>query len=260
MFLAWSGSRSQKVATVLRQWLPVVLPYVKPWMSEEDIAKGTPWSPELWKNLRTANFGVLCLVAGMASNPWVLFEAGALAGGRAKDRVAPLLVGIDVDSLPRALSEFQCVRQRKQDVLRLLRRIQQVSPGVSTTDGDLTKAFERSWPAVSRRLRDIQRLVPSTEDPPRAPAAPSGAATSESTELDSLSKKILLRLATMVFASESAFGISLQIPKPIRLIKLKLSDMIPLGLVHATSDALDLAYFSITPAGTRLLHQLGLLS
>jgi len=62
VFIAWSGNSSKRAAQILHDWLPIVLPYVKPWMSEKDIAKGTIWNAELWKNLKKADFGILCLV------------------------------------------------------------------------------------------------------------------------------------------------------------------------------------------------------
>ena len=46
IFVSWAGRDSHAIALVLRQWLPRVLPFVRPWVSSEDIRKGTRWSDE----------------------------------------------------------------------------------------------------------------------------------------------------------------------------------------------------------------------
>ena len=37
IFVSWAGRESQAIALILRDWLPRVLPYVRPWVSAEDI-------------------------------------------------------------------------------------------------------------------------------------------------------------------------------------------------------------------------------
>ena len=40
VFISWSGERSKVLAQALKEWLPLVLHNVEPWMSEVDIAAG----------------------------------------------------------------------------------------------------------------------------------------------------------------------------------------------------------------------------
>ena len=44
LLLFWAKEQSEAVALALHEWLPRVVPGIKPWMSTEDIAKG-PWTP-----------------------------------------------------------------------------------------------------------------------------------------------------------------------------------------------------------------------
>ena len=255
VFLGWSGPKSLRVATILRHWLPEVLPNVKPWVSEEDIAKGTRWSPELWRCLRTADFGIVCLVPGMLSQPWVLFEAGVLAGGKAKDKVAPFLVGVCVEDLPSPLTEFQCVKRRRNDVLRLVKRINELAGSATTLERTLTRAFDKTWPKVQRRLLDAERAeFPPEED---IPDELTGGGEPDR-DLDPVSIEILEHLYKSTLTRENAFGMSLTIPKPVRLIKLRLIDLFRRGFVSATSPNVNIAYFMISHAGLRYLDDEGL--
>jgi hypothetical protein len=79
IFISWSGPRSEALATALREWFPLVLHYVDPWLSKADIQVGERWGVEVAKELESCNFGVICVTKDNVNAPWILFEAGALA-------------------------------------------------------------------------------------------------------------------------------------------------------------------------------------
>ena len=49
VFICWSGARSQAVAQSLRDWMPLVLHFVQPWLSDVDIAAGERWAQSVAK-------------------------------------------------------------------------------------------------------------------------------------------------------------------------------------------------------------------
>lgn len=57
VFLSWSGIKSREVALVLRDWLPLVMNSVEPFVSAKDIYAGTRWQSEISTQLESTNFG-----------------------------------------------------------------------------------------------------------------------------------------------------------------------------------------------------------
>jgi len=49
LFLSWSGDRSYRLAKVLYEWLPLVLPEIEPWLSDHDIVRGQSRAAALQK-------------------------------------------------------------------------------------------------------------------------------------------------------------------------------------------------------------------
>jgi TIR domain len=92
VFLSWSGERSRIMAAALRDWLPLVLYYVRPWVSGKDIQAGERWSLEVGKKLEESNFGILCLTKDNLNAPWMLFEAGALSKAISTAAVCPYIL------------------------------------------------------------------------------------------------------------------------------------------------------------------------
>ncbi len=258
VFITWSGSTSLRVAEWLRDWLPDVLPYIEPWLSEEDISKGTRWSPELWESLKTSKFGIICLVPGIADQPWILFESGALACAQAEDNVAPFLVGLEIRDLPAPLRMFQCVKAERLDVLRLVKSINDASGKDRLTADAVEDRFRRCWPYLRQRLRRIS-VSPTPPDQHAAEAPdPEVSQDEPKPKLDALAAAILVFLANSLYPNESASGIQLHIGRSERLIELKLKDLQQWDLVEPATTNYGAPGFRITDRGLRILDELGL--
>jgi hypothetical protein len=123
IFISWSGPRSETVALALRDWLPSVLDdHVTPFVSSEDVAKGTRGLDKVADELQKAEHGIIVVTPENATQPWLNFEAGALGNSVTGTKVSPFLVGLDNDAgLVGPMTQFQTtVAADKTDVWKLV--------------------------------------------------------------------------------------------------------------------------------------------
>lgn len=155
VFLSWSGSSSFKVANSLRNWLPTVLQAIKPWLSEEDINKGSRWSFELSEELESTQACIVCLTPDSLTSEWIHFEAGAASKVIDKSLICPYLVGMKKSDLSGPLAQFQAADNTRNDTLKLLKALNE-QLGSNALDIDiLTKTFDRFWSELDAELKAI---------------------------------------------------------------------------------------------------------
>jgi len=166
VFLSWSGGKSRAVAEALRDWLPLVINEVEPFVSGKDIAAGVRWQVEISGELESSNFGVVCVTAENQSAPWLNFEAGALAKAVGASRVVPLVIDLKVSDVRQPLGQFQALSIREEGVLELLKSINEHCS--RTLPGErLAEAYSVWWPRLEARL-EAAHSVPSRDAPSRA--------------------------------------------------------------------------------------------
>lgn len=158
VFLSWSGDRSRQLANVLREWLPSVLQAVEPFMSMEDIPKGTQWAAAISGELKNCGFAVICVTPENQHAPWLNYEAGALSNVLGTPQVCPLLLGVSSTDIDGPLSIFQMTDATEADVLRLVRAMnKKLSPPLS--DDQLDRTYSRWWPDLRERLDTLASAV-----------------------------------------------------------------------------------------------------
>jgi hypothetical protein len=170
IFISWSENRSQAMAAALRDWLPLVLHYAKPWLSQTDIRAGDRWALEIAKELENSFFGVICLTRDNLDSPWILFEAGALAKSIEKGAVIPLLLDLDFSELIGPLAQFQAKKTERNSVYEVVRAINERSE-VPVEEGRLLQLFEFLWPQLEAKFRAIPSHQGESPIPPRSQKA-----------------------------------------------------------------------------------------
>ena len=153
VFISWSGERSGLIAQALNAWFPLILYYIKPWMSKE-IAAGERWSATIASELATSNYGILCITPENLNSPWVLFEAGALGKSLEDSKVIPLLFHLEFSEIAAPLSQFQAKKLDKDGVKEIVSAINVLSEA-PIPDERLSTLFDALYPQLESEIAKI---------------------------------------------------------------------------------------------------------
>lgn len=156
VFISWSGERSRLVAEALHDWLPSVIQAVQPWMSANDIEKGTRWRSGLANELEQASVSIICLTPENLEAPWIHFEAGALSKQQPNTYVCTFLFGLEPIDMREPLAQFQATKAEKEDTLKLIHTINRVQGDDALPEVKANEAFDVWWPKLEQRLSKIQ--------------------------------------------------------------------------------------------------------
>jgi hypothetical protein len=159
VFVSWSGKVSHEVALTFKEWLPLVIQSIDPYVSSEDIQKGARWSSEVEKALSESRFGIICLTEDNLLAPWIHFEAGALSKAieNSQINVCPFLFNIRQSSVEGPLQQFQCVRHERNEIFKLVSAINASAKGEHERVKlqILEQSFDAFWPKLEAKLKDV---------------------------------------------------------------------------------------------------------
>lgn len=156
IFISWSGDLSQRVALILREWIPNVIQTVDLYVSSEDIDKGTRWASEISKELEGASLGIICLTRSNLAAPWILFEAGALSKSIERARVVPLLIDISPSDVEGPLIQFQASSIAQEDIRKMVEDINAGMGDQSIDPKRIEKSFLKWWPDLDCSFQEAR--------------------------------------------------------------------------------------------------------
>lgn len=162
VFISWSKEQSHQVALAFKEWLPSIIQTVEPYVSSEDMDKGSRWNSEIVKELEQSSFGILCVTKDNMSEPWLLFEAGALSNKISQSLVCPFLFNLKPSQVKGPLEQFQSAVFDKDDVKKLVSAINKASGEASLKDDLLNKTFEKWWPDFEAKLKALKTQEPTS--------------------------------------------------------------------------------------------------
>ena len=168
VFVSWSRPGSHQTALAFVDWLPLVLPGVKPWLSSEDITKGTPWFASISEQLQKSAACLICITPENVGSPWLFYEAGAIAHAMPGALICPYLIGVDPSQIAGTpLGQYQVTRFDKDDTWRLIRSLNHKLP--TPHHGQLLQGnFDANWSSLQRKLVKVsEKTTPpkQTETP-----------------------------------------------------------------------------------------------
>lgn len=152
VFISWGGDLSKKLAEEIRNWLPSVLQFVKPYFTPDDIEKGSRWESSIANELATSDVGIICLTKDNINRPWILFEAGALSKKFGKSNVCTILFNIDSTEITGPLTSFQATKFDKSDFKKLIKTINDTGGDLKLDSKVLDDVFEMWWPRLEDKV------------------------------------------------------------------------------------------------------------
>jgi TIR domain len=156
VFISWSGAQSENLARALKDWVPMVLQSVDPWLSGADIPAGDRWAASIADKLEDSNLGIICITPENIASPWILFEAGALAKRVQEGHVIPLLLDIELQDFAGPLAQFQAKKVEREGLFDVIDSINQKSD-IKLTSTQLEKQFEALWPELEKAISAIPK-------------------------------------------------------------------------------------------------------
>lgn len=157
IFITWSGPRSLAVAEALDKYLPLVVNAFKPWLSKR-IDKGANWRTELAAGLAGAKAGIICLTPSNLEEPWLLYEAGAIANAVPEKPLAcTLLIGLKSSDVTGPLSQFQDTKLTRDDLLQMTQNLNTAAEAEGIKEAQVEAAFDLVWPKLKQRLDNLPK-------------------------------------------------------------------------------------------------------
>ncbi len=158
VFISWSGNTSLKVAQIFREWLPLVIQSIEPYVSSEDIDKGARWSTDIAKELEDSTFGILCVTKDNIEAPWLSFEAGALSKTMEKSFVTPFLFDIKRSDVQGPILQFQSTIFEKDDIKKMVKTLNKACGEAGISDVRLDKSFDVWYPTLKKGLNELKEI------------------------------------------------------------------------------------------------------
>jgi hypothetical protein len=158
VFISWSGQRSRELARILHNMLPGVIPGVKPYHSEIDMRAGV-WPKELLEQLDRSKYGIFCVTPENCDNPWLHFEAGALA--RKNNGLSLHLLGLDAGDLRGPLAIYNARTVDEPGTRKLFADVNKALGRKAVSGERLKENFDVWWSAkdIASQFKQLQDTV-----------------------------------------------------------------------------------------------------
>ena len=169
IFISWSGELSHQIAKELKEWLPLIINQLEPFVSSESIKKGDRWMIDIYNELEKSNFGLVCLTKENLVEPWIMFEAGALSKNISQSRVSCILFDdLKQTDVKSPLSLFQNTEFNIDDFKKLVESINNALGDKKINETILNKSFDKWYPELDEKIKEIQEnytpILPPKEE------------------------------------------------------------------------------------------------
>lgn len=159
LFIGWSGPISHAVAQALYIWIPQVIPFVKPWVSSQNVAGGKQWNLQLEKALKDCHAGIICITDDNVKSEWLHFEAGSIGLRNTNSLLIPYLFDVSINKLSTPLSQFHSRTSTLDGTILLVDDILNYAKEMGFTNSkSLNKNVLNKFPLLEHKFEEIKSL------------------------------------------------------------------------------------------------------
>ena len=152
VFIGWSGNTSEKIASILKSWLPLLNEHIEPGVSV-DMERGAAWRDSLSQMISSCDGALFCVTEENVNSTWLHYEAGAVSG---QDKfVIPVLFDTSARVLG-PLGQFQSLTLRKDDMRRLAYDLNNRCEKYAVSPEVLDTRFEVFYPTIESMLEEVR--------------------------------------------------------------------------------------------------------
>ncbi|ORA23534.1 hypothetical protein BST18_22700 [Mycobacteroides abscessus subsp. bolletii] len=163
IFISWSGNAAHEMAKFLEVWLVKVIQALEPFVSSS-IESGARWDAEIASQLEEIVEGIVIVTSRNQHEPWLNFEAGALAKATDVSRVRPLLIDLTPTDVKGPISSFQATHaSQKESVFKMLKEINARCER-RLDEGILQQTFGREWNDFKTKLDAVIELEKTSNE------------------------------------------------------------------------------------------------
>jgi len=151
-----------------KAFIPCVIQSVNAFLSSSDLEPGARWGEGLDLALEEADIGILCLTQDNKDEPWILFEAGALAKKVGTARVVPFLLDLTPGQLKPPLGRFNAREFKREDVFGIVGMIRNQHDPISRLgEATFKRSFNAFYPRFEKKIKAVPHPDPRKKPPKR---------------------------------------------------------------------------------------------
>jgi TIR domain len=167
IFISWSKTASHQAAVAFKDWLKGVVNGVEPWVSSQDIEKGTSWFKSISEQLSRSRACILLITPENIKSEWLYYEAGAVRHAMGDDAlICAYLLEVEPGALSGGpLGQYQMTKFEKEDTWLLVKTL---NGRLSTPHNEamLRNGFDGKWQSLRTKLtKVVEKLRPASSSP-----------------------------------------------------------------------------------------------
>lgn len=122
IFISWKGEEELYLATLLKNWLEKFF-QLEVFISVYKCPNESDWQQTIRDAVGQSDFGIVMLSERNKEAPWIMYETGLLDATHKYDKLAPVLIDVEVRQQPEILRTRQVYKFDEEGIMQLFRRI-----------------------------------------------------------------------------------------------------------------------------------------